>query len=77
MHVDELLNLISECDVLRDDIDDIRARIELTRAENGRFDQAVTHLAKAKSILIDLFPKIKSLDEEVREDLRSEIGDGD
>lgn len=77
MQVDELLNVINECDVLRDDIDDIRTRVELTRAENGRIDQAVTHLDKTKSILTHLFPKIKSLDEEVREDLRSELGEDD
>jgi hypothetical protein len=77
MKVDEFLNVINECDVLRDDIDDIRERVELTRAENGKFDQAVSHLDKTKSILTNLFPEIKSLDEGVREDLRAELGEID
>jgi hypothetical protein len=77
MKVDELLNVINECDVLRDDIDDVRMRVELTRAENGKFDQAVSHLDKTKSILTNLFPEIKSLDEGVREDLRAELGESD
>jgi hypothetical protein len=77
MQVDEFLSVINECEVLREDIDDIRRRVQLTRSENGRFDQAVTHLDKTKSILTHLFPEIKSLDDGFREDLRTELRDND
>jgi hypothetical protein len=77
MQAEEFLNVINECDVLREDIDDIRGRVQLTRAEGGKLDQAVAHVDKAKSILSSLFPDIKSLDEDVREDLQAELGEVD
>jgi len=77
MHAEELLNVINECDVLRDDIDDIRGRVQLTRAEGNRLDQAVSCVDKAKSILSGLFPAIKSLGEDVREELQDELGEID
>ena len=77
MQAEELLNVINECDVLRDDIDDVRGRVQLTRAEGNKLDQAVSHVDKAKSILSGLFPGIKSLDEDVREELEAELGEVD
>jgi hypothetical protein len=77
MQAEEFLNVINECDVLRDDIDDIRGRVQLTRAEGGRLDQALSHVDKAKALLSVLFPEIKSLDEDVREDLKAELGEVD
>jgi hypothetical protein len=77
MHAEELLNVIAECEVLRDDIDDIRGRVQLTRAEGDKLDQAVSCVDKARSILSVLFPAIKSLDEGVREELQDELGEID
>jgi hypothetical protein len=77
MQVEEFLNVINECDVLRDDIDDIRGRVALSRVESGKLDQAVSHVDKAKAVLSGLFPEIKSLDEDVREDLKAELGEAD
>ena len=77
MQAEEFLNVINECDVLRDDIDDVRGRVQLTRAEGNKLDQAVSHVDKAKSILSGLFPEIKSLGEDVREDLQAELGEVD
>jgi hypothetical protein len=77
MQAEEFLNVINECDVLRDDIDDIRGRVQLTRAEGGRLDQALSHVDKAKALLSGLFPEIKSLDEDVREDLKADLGEVD
>jgi hypothetical protein len=77
MEVEEFLNVINECDVLRDDIDDIRGRVALTKTEGGKLAQATDHVDKAKSILTDLFPNIRSLDEEVREDLSEELNEID
>ena len=77
MEVEEFLNVINECDVLRDDIDDIRGRVSLTKAEGGKLAQATGHVDKAKSILTDLFPTIRSLDVGVREDLSEELNETD
>jgi len=77
MQAEELLNVINECDVLRDDIDDVRGRVQLTRIEGSKLDQAVSHVDKAKSILSGLFPGIKSLGEDVREELQAELGEVD
>jgi hypothetical protein len=77
MQAEDLLNVINECDVLRDDIDDVRGRVQLTRAEGNKLDQAVSHVDKAKSILSGLFPDIRSLGEDVREELQAELGEVD
>jgi hypothetical protein len=39
--------------------------------------QAVENLEKAKHILVELFPSIKSLDVDVREDLETQLVDLD
>lgn len=77
MQAEELLNVINECEVLRDDIDDIRGRVQLTQTEGNKLNQAVSCVDKAKSILSGLFPGIKSLGEDVREELQSELGEID
>jgi len=75
MQADDFLNIINECDVLRDDIDDLRGRVQFTRGEVSKLDQAVAGLDKVKSILSHLFPAIASLDEGLREDLQSELSE--
>lgn len=77
MQAEEFLNVINECDVLRDDIDDIRGRVQLTRTEGNKLEQAAACVDKAKSILTGLFPAIKSLSEDVREELQGELGEID
>jgi hypothetical protein len=75
MQAEEFLSIINECDVLRDDIDDLRGRVQLTRGEGAKLDQAVASLDKTKSILSHLFPSIASLNEGLREDLQAELGE--
>jgi hypothetical protein len=77
MQAEEFLNVINECDVLRDDIDDLRGRVQLTPTEGNKLNQAVSCVDKAKLILSGLFPAIKSLDEDVREELQAELGETD
>jgi hypothetical protein len=77
MQTEEFLNIIGECDVLRDDIDDIRTRVQLTRSEGSKLDQALSHMESVKSILSRLFPAIKSLNPDVREDLQADLGEAD
>jgi len=75
MEADDFLSIINECDVLRDDIDDLRSRIQLTRGETAKLDQAVAGLDKVKATLSHLFPSIAALDEGLREDLQSELSE--
>jgi hypothetical protein len=77
MQAEEFINVINECEVLRDDIDDIRGRVPLTRTEGNKLTQAVSCVDKAKSILSGLFPAIQSLSEDVREELQGELGETD
>lgn len=73
MDTEEFLNIISECDVLREDIDEIRERVALTASEVGRLAKASDHVDKAKSVLAGLFPTIGSLNDDVKQDLAEEL----
>lgn len=75
MEAEDFYRVISEFDFICDDIDEIKGRINLTKTENDKLSQAVSSLEKARKILTDLFPTIKSLTEDVREDLQAEFAD--
>ena len=75
MHTEDLLRVISEVDFIRDDIDEITDQLRLTKPEAKQLSQAIDRLDSAKSILVDLFPKIRSLSTEVREELCSELAE--
>ena len=77
METDDFLRVINEFDFIRDDIDEIMAQVELTKSEDKKMLLAVENIEKAKNILIELFPSIKSLDTEMREDLEGELMDLD
>ena len=77
METDDFLRVISEFDFIRDDIDEIKAQVELTKSEDKKMWRAVENIEKAKNILIELFPTIKSLDTDMREDLEGELVDLD
>ena len=75
MHTEDLLRVISDVDFIRDDIDDIREQLQLTHPESRQLAQAVSSLDAAKSILVDLLPKIRSLSAAVREELSAELAE--
>lgn len=77
MEIDDFLRVINEFDFIRDDIEEIKAQVELTKSEDKKMLLAVDTIEKAKSILIELFPSIKSLDIDMREDLEGELMDLD
>ena len=77
METDDFLRVINEFDFIRDDIDEIIAQVELTKSEDKKMLLAVENIEKAKNILIELFPSIKSLDTDMREDLEGELMDLD
>ena len=75
MEAEDFYRVISEFDFICDDIEEIKGRINLTAAETNKISQAVSSIEKARKILTELFPTIKSLDEDVREDLQAEFAD--
>ena len=77
METEDFLRVINECDFICDDIDEIKVHLDLTKSENSKMSQAVENLEKAKQILVELFPSIKSLDVDVREDLETQLMDLD
>ena len=77
MEIEDFLRVINEFDFICDDIDEIREQIDLTKSENNKISQAVENIEKAKQILVALFPSLKSLDIDIREDLEAELMDLD
>jgi hypothetical protein len=77
METEDFLRVINEFDFIRDDIDEIKGGIELTKNETHKMSQAVENIEKAKKILVELFPSIKSLDVDMRDDLEDELLDFD
>jgi len=75
MQAQEFFRVISEVEFICDDIDEIKERMDLTKSENHKISQAITSIEKAKKILTQLFPNIKSLNNDVREDLEAEFAD--
>ena len=75
MEAEDFFRVISEFEFICDDIDEIKERLELTRAEDQKISQAITSIEKARNILTQLFPNIKSLKSDVREDLAAEFAD--
>ncbi len=73
MQTEDFYRVISEFDFICDDIDEIKDHINLTKIEDKKISQAILSIEKAKKILTDLFPNIKSLNEDVREDLEEEF----
>lgn len=75
METQDFLRVISELDFILDDIDEIAGQLELTKSEENKISQAINSIEKSKKILVDLFPIIKSLEYDVREDLTAELMD--
>jgi uncharacterized protein Yka (UPF0111/DUF47 family) len=75
MEAQDLLRVINELEFILDDIDDISGQLDLTKAENNKMFRAISSIEKSKEILVDLFPSIKSLEYDVREDLTAELSD--
>ncbi len=75
METQNFLRVFSELDFILDDIDEIAGQLELTKSEHNKISQAISSIEKSKKILIDLFPIIKSLEYDVREDLTAELMD--
>lgn len=75
METEDFLRVINEIDFICEDIDEIKVQLDLTKSEDNKILQAIENVEKAKKILVELFPNIKSLDMDVREDLVSGLMD--
>lgn len=75
MRTEDLLRVIGDVDFIREDIDEITDQLQLTKPEAKRLSQAISSLETAKSILIDLFPTVRSLSAEVREELSAALAE--
>ena len=73
MEAQDFLRVINELEFILDDIDEISGKLDLTKAENNKMFRAISSIEKSKAILVELFPNIKSLEYDVREDLTAEL----
>ena len=73
MEAQDFLRVINELEFILDDIDEISGQLDLTKTENNKMFRAINSIEKSKEILIELFPNIKSLEYDVREDLTAEL----
>ena len=77
METEDFLRVINDFDFICDDIDEIKGCLTLTKNETHKMAQAIGNIEKAKRILVELFPNIKSLDVDMREYLEGELLDLD
>ena len=75
MEAQDFLRVISELEFILDDIDEISGQLDLTKTENSKMFRAISSIEKSKQILVELFPNIKSLEYDVREDLTAELAE--
>lgn len=75
MEAQDFLRVINELEFILDDIDEISGQLDLTKTENTKMFRAISSIEKSKEILVELFPNIKSLEYDVREDLSAELAD--
>ena len=75
MEAQDFLRVINELEFILDDIDEISGQLDLTKTENSKMFRAISSIEKSKQILVELFPNIKSLEYDVREDLTAELSE--
>jgi hypothetical protein len=75
MQAEDFFRVISEVEFICDDIDELKEQVDLTKSENHKISEAITNIENARKILTDLFPNIKSLNSDIREDLAAEYAD--
>jgi len=75
MESEDFFRVITEFEFICEDIGELQEQIDLTKSEVQKISQAINSIENAKNILADLFPKIESLNSDVREDLAAEFAD--
>jgi archaellum component FlaC len=77
MESEDFFRVITEFEFICEDIGEIKEQVDLTKSEIQKISQAINNIENARNILADLFPKIESLDNDVREDLAAEFAEAD
>jgi archaellum component FlaC len=77
MESEDFFRVITEFEFICEDIGEIKEQVDLTKSEIQKISQAINNIENARNILADLFPKIESLDSDVREDLAAEFAEAD
>ena len=75
MQAEDFIRVISEVEFICEDINELKERVDLTKSEYRKVTQAITSIENARKILTELFPTIKSLNSDIREDLAAEYAD--
>ena len=75
MQAEDFFRVIREVEFICDDIDELKEQVDLTKSENHKISEAITNIENARKILTELFPNIKSLNSDIREDLAAEYAD--
>ncbi|MDB4441945.1 conserved oligomeric Golgi complex subunit 5 [bacterium] len=75
MQAEDFFRVISEVEFICEDIDELKEQVDLTKSENHKISEAITNIENARKILTELFPNIKSLNSDIREDLAAEYAD--
>ena len=75
MESEDFFRVITEFEFICEDISEIKEQVDLTKSEVQKISQAINSIENAKNILTELFPKIESLNNDVREDLAAEFAD--
>ena len=75
MQAEDFFRVISEVEFICEDIDELKEQVDLTKSENHKISEAITNIENARKILTELFPNIKSLNYDIREDLAEEFAD--
>ena len=75
MESEDFLRVITEFEFICEDIGEIKEQMDLTKSEIHKISQAIASIENAKKILTELFPKIESLNNDVREELTAEFAD--
>ena len=75
MEAQDFLRVINELEFILDDIDEISGQLDWTKTENNKMFRAISSIENSKQILVELFPNIKSLEYDVREDLTAELAE--
>ena len=75
MESEDFCRVITEFEFICEDSGEIKEHTDQTNSEIQKISQAIINVENAKKILKELFPKIESLNKDLREDLTSEFVD--
>lgn len=73
MQVDDFIRVVDDLEFILEDLDELTAPISLSNGENNKLKSATACIESAKKTLSELFSSIKSLESDLRENLRDQL----